>query len=1647
MSTTNKKHPHHGKRIMFPGTSDDGKLLDFVEGLPKRADFIDKKALATIDKSIANSKNLLFLPNDLLEQHYMDGKKLTYKILLMGVMQGGAKAAVVLNNIKVFFDVRVPDNAEPDKFAQAIKKVLKEDDIFCSNIEEIQRLPFKYFRKAAVPYLRIYFPTLHGRKKAISRVGNSITYFNKDGEETSIDGLETANDDATCYYRKVAREYKFKLAGWNLIRKYKIATPERYTKEKCYQYTFEVDVDDFVDIEKSALTTAQIDAIPDIKKDKSLVMCWDLETDDLQPTGSAPMPDDVFDSNGEPRAIIEMDCCSFFWQYDTNPLLVVAISVMPSPARDDCLIIQVKDQMDLIKVKALLVESMAPDFVTGFRDGLYDWPFINRRAQMYDQDRKTKYVEFMKKHMSTIPYTPNNAKWAIKGIKNERRIKVEADTNVDIENYDVPGFVCIDTQLIFRQLFPTAEKTSLNFFLAINKLGSKEDMAYITMFKIFRLMRQLVHKYKTRDYNKIVAALKKEQAEHGDNHCPLKQNADNPAPKFDDSAYNVTKLNIKDIMELISKCSDVIHYCNVDSKRCQDLLNVRNVIPDKREVVNISYTSMYDSFYRAGGMKVRNLVIATANEPEWNLAVSNATEGNEKDKRKYPGAYVVPPKKGLYRDHKIVKRRRRQLAEETASSQKDAGADSELIGLTQRFSEEEVDPVSEHFIKELLKDELFEENTFEKRTQKAKSSNDDNDRCDRPCFGLDFSSLYPSLIMTFNLSPEKIVLDDEEAKQLMAEGYKLHRIDFHYKLKDEPETEKSRKTGWAVLHEPNCDEKGQWTYKNMGIYPYILKQLFDQRKQVKKKMDYYMAPKEYIENIMKEKDFNALSITDGGAQQREYVRAFIAKDIAGKQALVDANRGTRKEGYYGYQIKHVKEIEKFLTVEGFLTDDFPAGKSESKSTLQKMYPEVLFFFTYYNSKQLALKVFMNTFYGETGNSLSPFFLVQVAGGITMAGQKNLKKVRTFVESEGYNVLYGDTDSLYLCCPERVFVDLDNDYVNGKITKLQYWTGMIETTMETADVFKEEVNGMLRKDNGTPFLTMAYEEVLWPYMMVGKKKYCGVQHQGIVNLAICMPECKLSDFMKSKSLFMRGLEVKKRGASEFLKILVYEALKDVFCITQTMTLREVCEEKISGVAKRTWDPSLFIKTSAYKQAKAGKPGNPTVLNFVERMTHLERTRPELGIKPPELGQRFNHVIVKKYPWTYGLRGTQVEIKVADKCEFYESLANKDYQKHLGVDLEIDLDYYMLNEVIGQFGRLVVYHPFYDKFGAEKPMDEWDDDDYKSADEKAIKYAKKVMQKYYKDNFATQYQKRGKEYQNIFKAVNAKVNEWRYDKYGDAAVIFDVTSTIVTGADRNENDFTDAHIQKAIFDKITKETDKIADKDADKRVIARIKQLSDARKKNGATLYELYTVYVSSPNAICKVQRNILSKRLVEEEKKLKNMLGEYQNICFENVTILDALVGKVRSTAVVEGGLSAVGEQVGIKVDYAIVERGLDHLRNTNKVKFSKSDIDDLVIAIGDTPVEETEPEEPIEEPLEESDEDRRRVEFVYDLFDNYTRIIAIKRTLYEINKFEDHLKHARKTKAGVIQKPPGVKLKSDVEDFSRFIKKRIGDKKVETLVE
>lgn len=61
----------------------------------------------------------------------------------------------------------------------------------------------------------------------------------------------------------------------------------------------------------------------------------------------------------------------------------------------------------------------------------------------------------------------------------------------------------------------------------------------------------------------------------------------------------------------------------------------------------------------------------------------------------------------------------------------------------------------------------------------------------------------------------------------------------------------------------------------------------------------------------------------------------------------------------------------------------------------------------------AIKIIMNSFYGVLGSHLCRFFDPRLASSITMRGHEILLKTRGYIEAQGYSVIYGDTDSLFV----------------------------------------------------------------------------------------------------------------------------------------------------------------------------------------------------------------------------------------------------------------------------------------------------------------------------------------------------------------------------------------------------------------------------------------------------------------------------------------------------------------------------------------------------------------------------------------------------------------------------------------------------------
>lgn len=90
----------------------------------------------------------------------------------------------------------------------------------------------------------------------------------------------------------------------------------------------------------------------------------------------------------------------------------------------------------------------------------------------------------------------------------------------------------------------------------------------------------------------------------------------------------------------------------------------------------------------------------------------------------------------------------------------------------------------------------------------------------------------------------------------------------------------------------------------------------------------------------------------------------------------------------------------------------------------------------------AIKILMNSFYGVMGTPGCRFYHRDLPSAITGTGQWVLKTTRDRLESDGYEVLYGDTDSVFVRLKESELSDCDgaatrlvsriNDFMRQKI---------------------------------------------------------------------------------------------------------------------------------------------------------------------------------------------------------------------------------------------------------------------------------------------------------------------------------------------------------------------------------------------------------------------------------------------------------------------------------------------------------------------------------------------------------------------------------------------------------------------------------------
>ena len=178
---------------------------------------------------------------------------------------------------------------------------------------------------------------------------------------------------------------------------------------------------------------------------------------------------------------------------------------------------------------------------------------------------------------------------------------------------------------------------------------------------------------------------------------------------------------------------------------------------------------------------------------------------------------------------------------------------------------------------------------------------------------------------------------------------------------------------------------------------------------------------------------------------------------------------------------------------------------------------------YLDGLQAAVKVLMNTFYGVFASSFYRFTDKNIGSSITAFARQTVKGIISEVESEGVDVIYSDTDSVFMQSPEH--------------------------NLDGAVAFGNRMAERFSKDGGT----LEFEKILEPLFTHGKKKrYVG---------KIIYPKVE-------KELLVRGYEVRRSDSfdlqSELLMKLFDYILEenDEMALTLTRnTIRDLLAENV------------------------------------------------------------------------------------------------------------------------------------------------------------------------------------------------------------------------------------------------------------------------------------------------------------------------------------------------------------------------------------------------------------------------------------------------------------------------------------------------------
>ncbi|MBS7846181.1 DNA polymerase II [Pseudomonas fluorescens] len=140
--------------------------------------------------------------------------------------------------------------------------------------------------------------------------------------------------------------------------------------------------------------------------------------------------------------------------------------------------------------------------------------------------------------------------------------------------------------------------------------------------------------------------------------------------------------------------------------------------------------------------------------------------------------------------------------------------------------------------------------------------------------------------------------------------------------------------------------------------------------------------------------YESVLVLDYKSLYPSIIRSFLIDPVGLIEGLRHPDDSTSVEGFRGARFSRTRHC--LPSIVARVSEGREEAKREHNAPLSQ-----------------ALKIIMNAFYGVLGSSGCRFFDTRLASSITMRGHQIMRQTRELVEAQGYEVIYGDTDSTFV----------------------------------------------------------------------------------------------------------------------------------------------------------------------------------------------------------------------------------------------------------------------------------------------------------------------------------------------------------------------------------------------------------------------------------------------------------------------------------------------------------------------------------------------------------------------------------------------------------------------------------------------------------